>query len=206
MSLYKAKQCILQVSGIHWAGGEIQVRRGGIYQWRKVEQGGGWIDKENAVLRELYRSLVTKRKLSNIAKLSVFKSAFVRILTYDPESWVMTEMKSQEQAAEMGFLRRSQWCDTSRQSAQLWNSQSPESGTILLWIERAQIYWFGSVSIMPHERLARQIQLDRFVWNSCWPWGIPSPPRAAAPAALEKRARKWMNWITFRLFRLFTGV
>jgi len=107
MSLYKAKQCILQVSGIHWAGGEIQVRRGGIYQWRKVEQGGGWIDKENAVLRELYRSLVTKRKLSNIAKLSVFKSAFVRILTYDPESWVMTEMKSQEQAAEMGFLRRS---------------------------------------------------------------------------------------------------
>jgi len=73
-----------------------------------VEQGGGWIDKENAVLRELYRSLVTKRKLSNIAKLSVFKSAFVRILTYDPESWVMTEMKSQEQAAEMGFLRRSQ--------------------------------------------------------------------------------------------------
>jgi len=72
-----------------------------------VEQGGGWIDKANAVLRELHRSLVTKRKLSNIAKLSVFKSAFVPILTCDPESWVMTEMISQGQEQEMEFLRRS---------------------------------------------------------------------------------------------------
>jgi len=31
-----------------------------------------WVGKANAVLRELYRSIVTKRELSNTAKLSVF--------------------------------------------------------------------------------------------------------------------------------------
>jgi len=55
-----------------------------------VERGGGWIAKANAVLHELYRSVVTKREVSSTAKLSVFKLVFVPILTYDPESWVMT--------------------------------------------------------------------------------------------------------------------
>jgi len=50
------------------------------------------ICKANAVLRELYRAVVTKRKLSNIEKLSAFKSVFVPILTYlEHESWVITE-------------------------------------------------------------------------------------------------------------------
>ena len=44
------------------------------------------IGQVNAVLRELYRSVVTKRELSNTAKLSVFKSVFVPILTYGHES------------------------------------------------------------------------------------------------------------------------
>ena len=35
--------------------------------------------------------VVTKRELSNPAKLSVFKSVFVPILTYGHESWFMTE-------------------------------------------------------------------------------------------------------------------
>ena len=39
------------------------------------------ICKVNAVLRELYCSVVTKRELSKNAKLSVFKSVFVPILT-----------------------------------------------------------------------------------------------------------------------------
>jgi len=43
------------------------------------------------LLREFYRFVVTKRKLSNTGKLSVFKSVFVPILTYGRESWVMTE-------------------------------------------------------------------------------------------------------------------
>jgi len=40
---------------------------------------------------ELYRSVVTKRELSNTAKLSVFKSIFVPTVTCGHESWVMTE-------------------------------------------------------------------------------------------------------------------
>ena len=43
-----------------------------------MERGGGWIDEANAVLHELYRSVVTKRELSSTAKLSVFKSVFFR--------------------------------------------------------------------------------------------------------------------------------
>jgi len=42
--------------------------------------------KVNAVLRELCRCVVTKRELSNTAKLSVFKSDFVQILTYGHET------------------------------------------------------------------------------------------------------------------------
>jgi len=65
------------------------------------------IGEVKSVLRELYRSVVTKRELSNTAELSVFKSVFVPILTYGHESWVMIErILSQVQASEMGILRR----------------------------------------------------------------------------------------------------
>jgi len=96
-------------------GGDVQVPRGGIYLWRGIY---GWrkaepqeidarIGKANAVLRELYCSVFTKRELSNTAKLSVFKSIFVPILTYGHESWEMTERKlTQVQAPKLGFLRR----------------------------------------------------------------------------------------------------
>jgi len=40
----------------------------------------------NAVLRELYCSVVTKRELSKTTKLSGFKSVFVPILTCGHES------------------------------------------------------------------------------------------------------------------------
>ena len=58
---------------------------------RWSEEAHGWIAKANAVLHELYRSVVTKRELPNTANLSIFKSVFAPFLTYDPESWVMTE-------------------------------------------------------------------------------------------------------------------
>ena len=48
-----------------------------------------------------------KRELSKKAKLSIFKTVFVPILTYGHESWVMTErVRSQVQASEMRFLQR----------------------------------------------------------------------------------------------------
>jgi len=75
--------------------------------------------KAIAVLLELYRSVVTKRELSNSSKFFVFKSVFVPILTHGHESWIMTERApSQVQEAEMGFLRRVHGM-TLRDSAQL---------------------------------------------------------------------------------------
>jgi len=74
---------------------------------RWSEESDTRIGKANTVLRELHRSVVTKRELSNNTKLSVFKSVFVPILTYGHESWVMTErILAQVQAPEMAFLRR----------------------------------------------------------------------------------------------------
>jgi len=65
------------------------------------------IGEANAVLRELYRSVATKRELSNTANLSVFKSIFVPILTCGHKSWVMTErILTQVQAPKLGFLRK----------------------------------------------------------------------------------------------------
>ena len=65
------------------------------------------VGKADAVLREFYRSVVTKRELSNTTKPSLFKSIFVPILTYGHESWVMTEIiLTQVQAPKMGFLQR----------------------------------------------------------------------------------------------------
>jgi len=48
------------------------------------------IGEANIVLRELFRSVFTKREVSNTAKLSVLKSVFVPILSCCYESWVMT--------------------------------------------------------------------------------------------------------------------
>ncbi|KAK5909389.1 hypothetical protein CesoFtcFv8_003322 [Champsocephalus esox] len=44
-----------------------------------------------AVLQSLYRTVVTKRELSQKAKLSVYRAIFVPTLTYGHEGWVMTE-------------------------------------------------------------------------------------------------------------------
>ena len=65
---------------------------------------GARIGKAKVILRELCRSVVTIREFSNTAKVSVFKSAFVPILTYGHKSWVMAEKVSDVHAAEMEFL------------------------------------------------------------------------------------------------------
>ena len=61
---------------------------------RRSEETDTRIVKANTVLFELYRSVDTTRELSTITRLSVFKSVFVRILTYGHESWVMNDRKS----------------------------------------------------------------------------------------------------------------
>ena len=65
------------------------------------------IGKDCAVIRALCYSVVIKRELSKKAKLSIFKTAIVPILTYGQESWVTTKrVRSQVQASEMNFLQR----------------------------------------------------------------------------------------------------
>ena len=65
------------------------------------------IRKASVVMRQLHLSIVLKRELCTKAKLFVFRSVFVSILTYGHECWIMTEIvSSRVQAAEMSFLRK----------------------------------------------------------------------------------------------------
>ena len=65
------------------------------------------IGKASAVMRQLCRSVVLKQELCTKAKLSVFRSIFVPILTCSHECSEMTErVSSRVQAAEMGFLQK----------------------------------------------------------------------------------------------------
>jgi len=96
------------------------------------------VGEANAVLRD--RSVVTKRELSNTAKLSVFQSVFVLILTYGHETWVMTEnVLSQVQTAGMGFLRRVHGVPLRDKLRSCEIRKSPNVELHLLRIERSQL-------------------------------------------------------------------
>jgi hypothetical protein len=116
------------------------------------------IGKAGVVLRELYRTIVTKKELSREAKLAVFRSMYIPTLTYGHENWVMTErMRSRVQAAEMRFLRRVagvKRIDKVRNSA---IRETLNVEPLLLKIEKSQLRWFGHVLRMPTDRLARRV-------------------------------------------------
>jgi len=82
------RQCMLQVSGNALQQVEKFKHLGVVFasDGRWSEEIDTRIGEANAVLHELYRSVVTKRELSNTTKLSVFKSVFVPILTYGHQS------------------------------------------------------------------------------------------------------------------------
>jgi len=92
------------------AASELQVEKfkyhGGLFtsDGKRSKEIDTRIGKAKAVLRELNSSMVTKRELSNNAKLSGFKPVFVPILICGHESSVMTErILSKVQGAVMGF-------------------------------------------------------------------------------------------------------
>ena len=136
--------------------------------------------KASAVMRALHYSVVMKRELSKKAKLSVFRSIFVPILTYGHESWVMTErMRSQVQACEMRFLRRIHGVtllDKVR-SSEIRDSLKVEP--LLLRIERSQLKWYGHVCRMPMERISKQALQARVVGTR--------PP--------DRPRRRWLDYI-----------
>ena len=98
------------------------------------------IGKARAAMRALHYSVVMKRELSKKAKLSIFKAVFVPILTYGPESWVMTErMRSQVQASEMRFFRRIEGVTLFNKVRSSEIRKSLNIEPLLLRIERSQL-------------------------------------------------------------------
>ena len=104
-------QCSIQINGVTLQQMEKFKYFGVTFSsnGRKDNELNSRIGKASAVMRQLYRSVVLKRELCTKAKLSVFRSVFVPILTYDHECWVMTErVRSRVQTAKMIFLQKSQ--------------------------------------------------------------------------------------------------
>ncbi|TWW54789.1 hypothetical protein D4764_0289820 [Takifugu flavidus] len=116
------------------------------------------IGAASAVMRTLHWSIVVKRELSQKAKLSIYRSIFVPILTYGHELWVMTRRtRSRVQAAETIFLRRVAGLslrDRVRSSA-----IREELGVepLLLRDERSQMRWLGHLVRMPPGRLPGEV-------------------------------------------------
>ena len=111
-----------------------------------------------AVLSSLYRTVVTKRELSQKAKLSVYRSIFVPTLTYGHEGWVLTERtRSRIQAAEIRFLGRVAGFSLRDKVRSSVIREGLGVEPLLLRVERSQLRWFGHLSRMPAGRLPREV-------------------------------------------------
>ena len=100
-------QCVLQVNGATLKQIEKFKYLGVAFtnDGRQSEELDTRIGKASAVIRALHYSVVMKQELSKKAKLSIFRTVFVPILTYGHESWVMTKrVRSKVLASEMRFL------------------------------------------------------------------------------------------------------
>ena len=153
-------QCTLEVSGVPLRQVE-KFKYLGVEFSRDGSQDGE-IDRRigaaSAVLRTLYRSVVTKTELSLRTKLAVFKSVYRPTLTYGHECWVVTErVRSRIQAAEMRFLRRAAGLTLWDRIPSPMIRESLEIEPLLVQLERSQLRWLGHVLRMPHERLAYRV-------------------------------------------------
>ena len=151
------KQCSLQIDGVPLKQSEKFKYLGVSFtsDGRQNSELDIRIGKASAVMRQLHRSVVLKRELCTKAKLSIFRSVYVPILTYGHECWIMNEkVRSRVQAAEMGFLRRISGLTLldKVKSADIRESLNIES--LLLRVERSQLRWYGHVARMPQERTA----------------------------------------------------
>ena len=118
------------------------------------------IGKARAVMRALHNSVVIKRESPKNAKLSIFKTVFVPILTYGHESWVMTErVRSHVQASERRFLRRIEGVTLFNKVRSSEIQKSLYIEPLRLRIKRSQLRLFGHVSRMPQKRLTKQALL-----------------------------------------------
>ena len=101
------KQCSLQIDGVPPKQSEKFKYLGVSFtsDGRENSEMDIHIGKASAVMRQLHRSVVLKWELCTKAKLCIFRSVYVPILTYGHECLIMNEKeRSQVQAAEMRFL------------------------------------------------------------------------------------------------------
>ena len=157
-------QCVLQVNGATLKREEKFKYLGVAFtsDRKQDEELDTRVGKASAVTRALHYSVVMKRETSKKAKLSIFKTIFVPILTNGHESWVMTErMRSHEQASEMRFLRRIEGVTLFNKVRSSEIRKSLNIEPLLLRIERSQLRWLGYVSKMPQERLPKQALLAK---------------------------------------------
>ena len=147
-------QCVLQVNGATLKNVEtfkylgVAITSDG----RQDEELHTRMGKVSAVMQVLHYK----------AKFSTFKTVFVPILTYGHEFWVMTErVRSQEQASEMRFLRRTEEVTLFYKVCSSEIRKSLNIEPLLLRIERSQLRWLGHASIMPQERLPKQVLLAK---------------------------------------------
>ena len=116
------------------------------------------IGSASAILRSLYRSVVTKKEVSWRMKMAIFKAVYRPALIYGHEQWVMTErIRSRIRAAEMRFLRTAAGLTLRDKTHSSTIRESLKAKSLLLYIERSQFRWLGHVLRMPHERLAHQV-------------------------------------------------
>uniref|UniRef100_A0A8C6M4A0 Reverse transcriptase domain-containing protein n=1 Tax=Nothobranchius furzeri TaxID=105023 RepID=A0A8C6M4A0_NOTFU len=116
------------------------------------------IGSASAVMRTLSRSVVGKRELSQKARLSIYRSIYVPILTYGHELWVMTEStRSRIKAVEMSFLRRVAGLSLRDRVRSSDIREGLGVEPLLLRIERSQLRWFGHLVRMPPGRLPGEV-------------------------------------------------
>ena len=154
------KQCSLQIDGVLLKQSEKFKYLGVSFtsDGRQNSELDIRIGKASAVMRQLHRSVVLKRELCTKAKLSIFRSVYVPILTYGHECWIMNEkVRSRVQAAQMGFLQRISGLTLldKVKSADIRESLNIES--LLLRLERSQLRWYGHVTRMSQERTAKKL-------------------------------------------------
>jgi len=165
------------------------------------------IGKANPVLRKIYRSVATKRELSNTAKLSVFKSIFVPILTYGHESWEMTEIiLAQVQASKMLFLQTVHGVTKARTEVRLRSGQ--ETSLALLYLN---LSYFGIKCLGLKKKLndiveafPRPLVIRRP--GHCVPLVTPLVWHFATKCAVVKFAVPWMsNHFCLREYNYFSS-
>lgn len=101
---------------------------------------------------------ISKREISVKAKMSVYKTVFVPILTYGCESWVLTKRhKTKIQSMEMKYLRRVLGVTRMDRIRNDVIRKQLKVQPVLKRIEDCQLRWYGHLRRMNEERPVKKI-------------------------------------------------